>query len=193
MGIVKFRTFCEVLQIDRKRTTTFGLLSNKNLSHDQLVKKGFNKMSSKGDHSFYKRHDAKTEYDNPDSFLAHNTSTGRVEQHVDGLKNKAGTFHVARLSGAPSASIKAHDFYHHLIQKHNVAFSSGVQSTGGRNVWNKLQQKRNVSVHGWDPKTKSGVNVRSDDEEAYTHEKFKGSKDRNDLASKRTVLVAHKK
>ncbi len=183
----------EVLQIDRKRTTTFRLMAGKTQTHDQLIKKGFNKMSSKGDHTFYQRHDAKTEYDNPDSFIAHNHNTGRVEQHVDGLKNKAGTFHVARLSGAPGATIKAHDLYHHLIQKHNASFSTDKQSTGGRHVWNQLEKKRNVNVHGFDPKTKQGLNITSKDEEGYHDEKYKDSHDRNDLASKRVQLVASKK
>ncbi len=188
-----FKRLHEVLQIDRKRSTKFGLLAGKNMSHEQLSKKGFNKLSSHGDHTFYKKNT--DEHTNArDHFLAHNHTTGRVEQHVDGRQNSPkSTFHVATLSGAEHSTIKAHDFYHHLISKHNVSLSSDTQSTGGRNVWNKLQQKRNVNVHGFDPKTRKGVNVHSGDEEAYHDEKHKNSKERNDLAAKRVHLVAHKK
>jgi hypothetical protein len=195
MILVRFKDLHEVLQINRKRTEKFGLIAGKTRTPDQLQKSGFSKMSSKGDHSFYKstNDQAPAGYNATDGYLAHNHTTNRVEQHVDGKQNRAGTFHVATLSGAKNATIKAHDFYHHLITKHNMTLRSDVQSTGGKNVWNKLQQKSNVNVHGYDPKTRQGVNVHSGDEEAYHDEKYGSSKDPNDLAAKRLNLVAHKK
>jgi hypothetical protein len=187
----RFTVITEVVAIDRKRSKKFGLKSGHVTSSDDLKKKGFKHISSDTHHDYYANHGVKNDayIHNATHYIAHNKTTNRIEQHVSGKQNKAKNFHISTLSGAHGATVKAHDFYHHLIKKHNISLSTDKQSTGGRNVWEKLRKKRGIGVHGWDPKTKKAVNVHSGDDEAYHHEK---SRDKSDGA-KRLHLVAHKK
>ena len=191
-SLERFSLVTEVVSIDRGRNRKWGLMSGKKMTGKHLKDyHGYKHLSSDATHDYYEKHHTRGQERSHDSsnYIAHNKATKQIDIHVSGKKNRAGTFHIHTLSAAKDSGKKAHDFYHHLIRKHNIALSTDKQSTGGRNVWEKLRKKRGINIHGWDPKTKKPVNVHSGDDEAYHHEK---SKDKSD-GSKRLHLIAHKR
>lgn len=81
---------------------------------------------------------------------------GVVHQSVMGYDNShdESKLLVGVLSGNPSTTIKAHEFYHHLITHHNISLeSSQKQSRGGAKVWKNLSEMpgikmiRNKNIH----------------------------------------------
>lgn len=62
------------------------------------------------------------------------------------------------MSGRKGSSLKAHDFYHHLITHHNLILMGEAQSQGGKKVWDRLRTKKDVTIHTWDDKRESTKN-----------------------------------
>lgn len=142
-------------------------------------------------------------------YIAHNKKTGHVDMHVDGYARKHTnghtTLHVSTLSGRSDSKLKAHDFYHHLITKHNHILVGSEHTEGGAHVWRKLASKKDVNVHGMhhdkpvnlDPHDSEETHV--SDDELHHHEKGVGMGPRTTHSDdhaheiKHTVLVAHKK
>jgi hypothetical protein len=76
--------------------------------------------------------------DGSTSYHAYNPQTNKSDMVVDGIQSR-NSFHIDTLAGRDGSTIKAHEFYHHLIHKHNIELvSSDVHSTGGEKVWRSL-------------------------------------------------------
>lgn len=82
------------------------------------------------------------------TYHAYNPKTQRDDMEVRGLHSSGGKlFKVNDLKGREGSTIKAHDFYHHLITKHGITLaSSNIQSPGGQKTWQKLSQKPDVKM-----------------------------------------------
>ena len=129
-------------------------------------------------------------------YAALNPETKKVDMHVSGIlhnhENGTKTLKNPVLSGRPGSSLKAHEFYHHLITKHDVILHSSAQSEGGRKTWVKLSKMPDVHVHGF---TDAKNVVRADPSKRHLYYKDTGEKDVNPKKAKHIAglsVVAHK-
>ena len=89
------------------------------------------------------------------TFMAVDRKTMQPHMHVTGTYTPSKKhFEVDTLKGHPNSTIKAHDFYHHLLLAgHTKKLVSGAtQSAGGRKVWKRLSQLPHVKLHTNDTK-----------------------------------------
>jgi hypothetical protein len=57
-------------------------------------------------------------------------------------------------------TMPVHRVYAHLIKKHDTILqSSDHQSAGGKGVWHRLSKEPGIAVHGWNPESKTAVNL----------------------------------
>lgn len=125
----------------------------------------YDHVGSTKTHNIYRWHD-KDSYDinNVDGgFAAVDKKTKRIHMSVNGIFTPiTKKFEVTDLKGNPKSTIKAHDFYHHLLIAGHVKklVSDKTQSIGGRKVWQKLSQLPHVkmSAQGYAGKTKDIFN-----------------------------------
>ena len=90
-------------------------------------------------------------------FSAYNPKTKKIDMKVTGnFDHETKKFKVDFLSGRPGSTLKAHDFYHHLLDKGHVSelHSSDAQSPGGASVWKKLSEHPGVSMTHHEPEIK---------------------------------------
>lgn len=107
-------------------------------------------------HKFYRQVDKKRVKGRA-HFMAVNRETKEPEVSVTGeFHAKKKRLKVDMLKGKPGSSLKAHDFYHHLLLAGHVKelHSDNTQSAGGKKVWHKLSQLPNVNI-----KTSTGGKV----------------------------------
>lgn len=107
------------------------------------------------------------------------------------VKKRPHHIHVA-VAASTGAGPKMHEFYHHLITKHNKVITTDEQTTGGQHIWKQLAKKGSVNIHGWDPKEKKAVNIDHrlrDHDETHNNE----THDHGHAHVTRMQLVAHKK
>lgn len=135
----------------------------------------YRKIGKVGTHTYYT-------YDN--DYYAVNNTTGMVDMKVTGTItagfNSKGerSYHIGMLSGRQGSSLKADEFYVNIMKLDKLIIHTDMQSQGGRKTWMKLGQKKDVTVHAFDPPgtfTKGrgkGVNLNpadeDDTEELYT-------------------------
>lgn len=65
-------------------------------------------------------------------------------------------FEVVSVKGHPTSTLRAHDFYHHLIKNHGLTLHSATtQSPGGSHIWKELSKKDDIKVSRkeWSPAT----------------------------------------
>ena len=112
------------------------VVSNKRINDDDDLKDfhGKHVSTTKSGHHIYK---------SKDGFAAFNPKTRRIDMVVHGRIKKHpehnnSTMSDLFLSGRKDSSLKAHDFYHHLITKHNIILKGDEQSKGGKKVWKKF-------------------------------------------------------
>lgn len=89
------------------------------------------------------------------SFLAVDKKTNEAHLNVNGnWHNKNKILTVDSLKGHPESTLKAHDFYHHLLMAGHVnkLVSDKIQSQGGKKVWKKLSTLPHVKLTGSDGK-----------------------------------------
>jgi len=98
----------------------------------------------KSGHHLYK-HESKNDIIDT-NFYAHNPHTNLPDIWVGGqLHDKH--FYIDTISGRKGSTIKAHDFYHHLIKHHGLTLhSSTFQSRGGQKIWKQLAVKPDVEI-----------------------------------------------
>lgn len=77
--------------------------------------------------------------------------TGETHMKVSGLehvgKGNDHKFQVELLSGHKDSTIKAHEFYHHLITNHGIELhSDNIQTPGGKKVWQKLSKYKDIHI-----------------------------------------------
>jgi len=124
-------------------------------------------------------------------YHAVNPDTGAVDISVDGDERNNVISNILLVAN-PGNTIKAHDFYHHLIMKHDKVLVHDLLSPGGKAVLKKLNTKYHatVSTHGWlDGKA---VNVTDKDDE-YVYGKEGEGNAPEQTAARRMKLVTHKK
>lgn len=108
--------------------------------------------------------------------------------------------HIAGVASSGTSPIKMHDVYHHLVKRGHILVGSS-QSPGGRRIWQQLQKKKDVNIHGWDPKLGKPVNVDlkhgteethagGKEDHYYTHDDYQ-NKEQDRI--QRMHIVAHKK
>jgi hypothetical protein len=71
--------------------------------------------------------------------------THKVHIKVDGQHREDGTFRVTNLTGHKKSEVKAHDFYHHLLDHFNIQ-SDNTHSKGGAATWQKLSKMPDVKM-----------------------------------------------
>lgn len=82
------------------------------------------------------------------TYIAREKKTGRAHVMVDGTE-KNNVLHIHTVAAHGKSTMKAHDFYHHLLKHGKTLVSDSMQSHGGAHVWRKLAAKHGVNVHGW--------------------------------------------
>jgi len=130
----------------------------------------------------------KYKYHGKTSYHAVNPETKSIDMGIEG-KEKNDVLHKPLIMANHGNTIKAHDFLHHLITKHDKTIVVDKMSAGGKSAFQKLQNEhgKEVNIHGWHKG--SPVNIHMGDED-YMH----GDKDNADeKEAKETLMVAHKK
>ena len=81
------------------------------------------------------------------SYTAVHRRTGLPHLRVQGQMTKQG-LNISNLVSHEKNTLKAHDFYHHLLTNHVVPglVSDNQQSLGGKKVWHKLSQMPRVKM-----------------------------------------------
>lgn len=100
-------------------------------------------------HAVY-RHSLKAGEDGtPTSYHLVNKATKNIELAVHG-STRDGKFLVGSLGARQGNTVKAHEFYHHLITKHNVHMHSDYeQSEGGMKVWKALHKMPGIHMQSF--------------------------------------------
>lgn len=104
-------------------------------------------------------------------FLAIDRKTKKTHMYVRGYYTPSSKkFEINMLKGHPESTIKAHDFYHHLLLAGHVKelHSDATQSAGGRKVWKRLSHLPHVKLHTSD--TKKPIKNDQDLDSHYTHD-----------------------
>lgn len=104
-------------------------------------------------------------------FLAIDRKTKKTHMYVRGYYTPSSKkFEINMLKGHPESTIKAHDFYHHLLLAGHVKdlHSDSTQSAGGRKVWKRLSHLPHVKLHTSD--TKKPIKNDQDLDSHYTHD-----------------------
>jgi len=130
------------------------------------------------------------------TYSAHNPESGKSTVAVSGIHHK-GVLSDLRLAASEDNKFPAHELYHHLLHHDHVkALVADHQSPGGKKVWERLAKKKNIGIHGWDPKKNKPVNIKFGEDE--THEEPSKNKKKYDAINPdqdvvHMQLVAHKK
>lgn len=96
----------------------------------------------------------------PATYSAIHKKTGEPHMSVTGTftpSNKK--FEISNLQGHPDSTLKAHEFYHHLLLAGHVheLHSDKTQSPGGKKVWERLRKLPNVKMTTSDNPKSSGI------------------------------------
>lgn len=124
-------------------------------------------------------------------YHAVNPDTLKVDVSVDG-NEKNNVISKILLKANPGNTIKAHDFYHHLIMKHDKVLVHDLLSPGGKAVLKKLNTKYHATVatHGWlDGKA---VNVTDKDDDYVYGSEGEGNAPEQ-VNARKMQLVTYKK
>lgn len=104
----------------------------------------------KSGHHLYVKHKKEGDF-YVSMYTAYNPQTKMVDMKVTGHNNPLikNRYHVKYLSGRPYIqTLKAHEFYHHIIMRHNKEIvSDSSQSEGGRKVWERLATMPSTAIH----------------------------------------------
>lgn len=119
---------------------------------------------------------------------------GKISHQIIAVHDKVArdknSFYISSAASSGKSPIKMHDIYYQLL-KQGKTLVTGAQTVGGMKIWQQLQKKKDVNIHGWDPKTNQPVNVDLTDDPLETH-----TTNGNDLENRRVRdmnLVAHLK
>lgn len=174
----------EVVEVDVKKK---GRHSTYYKNEQEIIyDKGKHISTTKSGHLVYHTsyHDTPTKVRH--EYHAVNPETKKVDISIEADERKNVLSNILLQANAGN-TIKAHDFYHHLITKHDKVLSHDVLSPGGKAVVKKLNTKyhRSVATHGW--LHGKPVNVTDkDDDQVYGPEG--DSRDVDDMK-----LISHKK
>jgi hypothetical protein len=131
------------------KTKTPHQLSAHFISQYYPIKNKLEHVSTVAGMHIYKHETSPREGYSSIDYLAHDPKTNKVHFHMTGVQNKKNIVHVETLAGSGKAPIKASDFYHHLLKHHVTALVGSTHSEGGQKTWQRLANKKTVSVHGW--------------------------------------------
>lgn len=87
-------------------------------------------------------------------YSAINPDTKHINLQVSGSHRNGDRFDISGLVGRKGSTIKAHEFYHHLITHHNIHLHSDYeQSEGGMKVWKNLQKMPGIHMQSFNGST----------------------------------------
>ncbi len=107
----------------------------------------------KSGHEIIKRGDGDSKTDGWASYMAID-HTHKIHVKVDG-KHENGVFRVNNLTGHKKSEVKAHDFYHHLLD-HFPMKSDNTHSRGGAKTWENLSKMPGVKMKHVNSKSSFG-------------------------------------
>jgi hypothetical protein len=91
-------------------------------------------------------HIVKTHYREGTSFNAVDPQTKQIDMKVTG-EHGDGNFRVSMLRAREGGTIRAHEFYHHLVTKQGLTLhSDDHHSPGARHTWKKLSEYPDIEV-----------------------------------------------
>jgi len=122
----------------------------------------------------------------PDShhYYLHDPKTNIIHIHVKGHKDNNKVLQVDTLASSGQSPVKAQDFYHHLLKNHVKALVGSSHTIGGQKVWNRLANKKTVSIHGWLNGKPVPMDARNPDE---THSDWNEQRKHEDDAGKHYI------
>lgn len=112
----------------------------------------YQKISSTPTHDFYRKvyHNKRSSKSRGAVFMAVDKKTKRANMEVSGdlHGNKNKKFTVDILSSYRNNTLKAHEFYHHLLHAGHVneLISDTSHSPGARKVWKRLSKMPNIKM-----------------------------------------------
>lgn len=168
----------------RKVFSSFGSINiNKKIGLE-----GKEKLFSKYEYDVYKSSTPTT----LDIFVIDKTRKVFIEL----ILNKSGKMYYVDSALSISNNYKVHELYRDLLIKKVIeGLITGEQSEGGRAIWNKLSQYRDIQVFGWDPYHREAINLgKRLPDEVETHISISDSaKDSDTNKIRRMQLIAIKK
>lgn len=126
--------------------------------------------------------------------LAVNPKTAKVDMSVSGLQTKGprgSILDIGLLTGREGSTLKAHKFYSHLINNHNMILHADSHSEGGMRVWQNLAKEKGVNVHGFHRGIPVNV-VPTKQHPEDTHEPDWVDPTPEEEETRKMTLVAHK-
>jgi hypothetical protein len=106
------------------------------------------------------------------SHVVQHAKTKRVHVTIDSEEENGSGMHGDLATSSSGKGPKVQDVYHHLMKHGHVkGLSSDSQSPGAVKVWQRLNKKKGVNIHGWHPKEKKPVNLGKRFDPDETHNK----------------------
>lgn len=132
-------------------------------------------------------------------FIAVNDDTGLVDMRVSGTsRHRHGMvmFEIDLLDGRKGSTLKAYEFYHAILARAPVIFTTTMQSQGGLRTWQELAKYRDIEVFGWSRGKPVNVTPLDPDDTHASHADVGGWPEPEEPEAKEILnmkLVAHKK
>jgi hypothetical protein len=132
-------------------------------------------------------------------FIAVNDSTGLVDMRVSGAAKRAHgmvMFSIDILDGRKDSTLKAYEFYHAILARAPVIFTTTTQSQGGLRTWQELSRYPDIEVFGWSRGKPVNVTPLDPDETHATPDDVSSWGEPEEPEAKEILnmkLVAHKK
>ena len=143
----------------------------------------FKEIGSTPTHKIYRKIIKHNRGTHSASFLAMHKETGEPHVSVSGkYDTKKKKLTVNHLAGHPNNTLKAHDFYHHLLLAGHVKklVSDNTQSPGAKKVWHRLSQKPHVGMTTTDGrKVNPKDSIEKFDQKHYTSDAKEREIDKN--------------
>lgn len=133
-------------------------------------------------------------------FVAISDDTGLVDMRVSGKsKHSHGMvmFEIDILDGRKGSTLKAYEFYHAILARAPVIFTTTTQSQGGLRTWQELSKYPDIEVFGWSRGKPVNVTPRDPDETHASQDDVSRGWGEPEEPEAREImnmkLVAHKK
>lgn len=144
---------------------------------------------SSGHHVYHREGGYTSDYHavDPNTGLSHMHMIGKESKnpaHVNKIK-------IEGLSGRKGGTVKAHDFYHHLITKHDKELASNEQSPGGHAVWSRMSDNKDIEIHSHNIETgEIQKNIKIDRND---YKKYHAAPEDKDQSKINNLLIAKKR
>ena len=149
--MINFRNFLQLIEMALLSKPEDGYVSeHERLDDTDMIPSTAKRVSGvKVNNELYDIHHLVPSFDRSKvAYYAVHKKTGIVHMSMEGYRDPDKSINVTYLTGHPDTKIKAHEFYHHLITKHNETLKGIDHSPGAVKVWQRLSDMDGLDMHG---------------------------------------------